>query len=288
MSALLFEAVVAGVLLGGVYGLVALGLNIIYGVLDIINFAHGAMMMMGMYLTFWLFRAWGIDPYLSIFIAGPVLFVFGAVVYRFLLDPMRGTALQNQFLVTLGLSLFLTNAAQAMFSPDFRVLQTSYAQEVVQIGPAFIPLTRIFTFLAALAATAVLLFIFQRTRLGRSIRAVAQQQDGAALCGIDVRHVYTLAFAIGSACVGVAGAAVTPFFYVSPTVGDVFNIASFVVVVLGGLGSMSGSLLGGLLLGVAVAIGAAILPGSFKEVLMFAIFLAVLLFKPTGLLGSKA
>jgi branched-chain amino acid transport system permease protein len=134
----------------------------------------------------------------------------------------------------------------------------------------------------------VLLFIFQRTRLGRSIRAVAQQQDGATLCGIDVRHVYTLAFAIGSACVGVAGAAVTPFFYVSPTVGDVFNIASFVVVVLGGLVSMGGSLLGGLLLGIAVSIGAAFLPGSFKEVLMFAIFLAVLLFKPTGLLGSKA
>ena len=288
MSALLFEAVVAGVLLGGVYGLVALGLNIIYGVLDIINFAHGAMMMMGMYIAFWLFQLYGIDPYVSIFIAGPALFVFGGVVYRFLLDPMRGTALQNQFLVTLGLSLFIINAAQVMFSPDFRVLQTSYAQEVVQIGPAFVPLTRIFTFITALIATAILLFLFQKTRLGRSIRAVAQQQDGAALCGINVCWIYTLAFALGSACVGVAGAAVTPFFYVSPTVGDVFNIASFVVVVLGGLGSMSGALLGGLVLGITVSVGAALLPGSFKEVLMFAIFLGVLLFRPTGLLGSRA
>ncbi|HEY4192138.1 MAG TPA: branched-chain amino acid ABC transporter permease [Mesorhizobium sp.] len=288
MTSLIFEALVAGVLLGGVYGLIALGLNIIYGVLDIINFAHGAMMMMGMYLTFWLFQVYGIDPYLSILIAGPVMFVFGALVYLFLLDPMRGKALQNQFLVTLGLSLFITNAAQVLFSPDFRVLQPSYGQDVIQIGPAFVPLTRILTFVAALAATAVLLFIFQRTRLGRSIRAVAQQQEGAALCGINVRLAYTLAFALGSACVGIAGAAVTPFFYVSPTVGDLFNIASFVVVVLGGLGSMAGSLLGGLVLGITVSVGAALLPGSFKEVLMFAIFLGVLLFRPTGLLGSKA
>jgi branched-chain amino acid transport system permease protein len=288
VTSLIFEALVAGVLLGGVYGLIALGLNIIYGVLDIINFAHGAMMMMGMYLTFWLFQVYGIDPYLSILIAGPVMFVFGALVYLFLLDPMRGKALQNQFLVTLGLSLFITNAAQVLFSPDFRVLQPSYGQDVIQIGPAFVPLTRILTFVAALAATAVLLFIFQRTRLGRSIRAVAQQQEGAALCGINVRLAYTLAFALGSACVGIAGAAVTPFFYVSPTVGDLFNIASFVVVVLGGLGSMAGSLLGGLVLGITVSVGAALLPGSFKEVLMFAIFLGVLLFRPTGLLGSKA
>lgn len=287
MGSLIFEAVIAGILLGGVYGLVALGLNIIYGVLDIINFAHGAMMMMGMYLTFWLFQLYGIDPYVSIFIAGPVLFVFGMLVYRFLLDPMRGTALQNQFLVTLGLSLLITNTAQVIFSPDFRVLQTSYSQNVVQIGSAFIPLTRIFTFITALIATAVLLFVFRKTRLGRSIRAVAQQQDGAALCGIDVRWVYTVAFALGCACVGVAGAAVTPFFYVSPSVGDLFNVASFVVVVLGGLGSMAGSLLGGLVLGITVSVGAALLPGSFKEVLMFAIFLGVLLFRPTGLLGSR-
>jgi branched-chain amino acid transport system permease protein len=287
MTDLLIEALVAGILLGGVYGLIALGLNIIYGVLDIINFAHGAMMMTGMYLTFWLFQTFGIDPYLSILITGPALFIFGAVVYRFLLDPMRGKALQNQFLVTLGLSLLLTNAAQVIFSPDFRTIQTTYGQDVFQIGPAFIPLTRIFTFAAAVAATGFLLLIFQQTRLGRSIRAVAQQQDGAALCGINVRHVYTLAFALGSACVGIAGAAVTPFFYISPTVGDVFNVASFVVVVLGGLGSMTGSLLGGLILGVTVSIGAAFLPGSFKEVLMFGIFLGVLLFRPTGLLGSK-
>jgi branched-chain amino acid transport system permease protein len=287
MTDLLIETLVAGVLLGGVYGLIALGLNIIYGVLDIINFAHGAMMMTGMYLTFWLFQTFGIDPYLSILITGPALFIFGAAVYRFLLDPMRGKALQNQFLVTLGLSLLLTNAAQVIFSPDFRSIQTAYGQEVIQIGPAFIPLTRVFTFATAVAATGLLLLIFQRTRLGRSIRAVAQQQDGAALCGINVRHVYTLAFALGSACVGIAGAAVTPFFYISPTVGDVFNVASFVVVVLGGLGSMAGSLLGGLILGVTVSVGAAFLPGSFKEVLMFGIFLGVLLFRPTGLMGSK-
>jgi branched-chain amino acid transport system permease protein len=288
MNDLLIEALVAGVLLGGVYGLIALGLNIIYGVLDIINFAHGAMMMMGMYLTFWLHQAFGIDPYLSIFITGPALFLFGAAVYLFLLDPMRGKALQNQFLVTLGLSLFLINAAQALFSPDYRIMQTSYGQDIIQVGPAFVPVTRIYTFLTALAATALLLLLFRYTRTGQAIRAVSQQQTGAALCGIDVRFAYMIAFALGSCCVGIAGAAVTPFFYISPTVGDVFNVASFVVVVLGGLGSMLGSLLGGLILGVTVSLGAALLPGSFKEVLMFAIFLGVLLFRPTGLLGNKA
>ncbi len=287
MIDLFVEALVAGILLGAIYGLIALGLNIIYGVLDIINFAHGAMMMIGMYLTFWLFQTFRLDPYLSILVTGPALFAFGAIVYRVLLDPMRGKALQNQFLVTLGLSMLLTNAAQVLFSPDFRMLQTSYSQEVVQLGPAFIPITRIYTFAAALVATAALLFVFRWTRLGRAIRAVAQQQNGAALCGIDVRLIYTLAFALGSAAVGVAGAAVTPFFYISPTVGDVFNIASFVVVVLGGLGSMAGSLLGGLVLGVTVSIGAAFLPGSFKDVLMFAIFLGVLLFRPAGLMGTR-
>jgi branched-chain amino acid transport system permease protein len=288
MKDIIFEALVAGVLLGGVYGLIALGLNVIYGVLDIINFAHGAMMMVGMYLTFWLHALLGVDPYLSILITGPALFALGAVVYLFLLDPLRGKALQNQFLVTLGLSLVLTNAAQVIFSPDFRVLQTSYAQDVVNVGPAFVPLTRIFTFMTALAATAMLLVVFRATRIGQAIRAVSQQQTGSSLCGIDVRRVYMIAFGLGSACVGVAGAAVTPFFYTSPTVGDSFNIASFVVVVLGGLGSMLGSLLGGLILGVTVSLGAALLPGSFKEVLMFAIFLGVLLFRPAGLLGHRA
>jgi branched-chain amino acid transport system permease protein len=287
MTDLLIEAVIAGLLLGGLYALIALGLNIIYGVLDIINFAHGAMMMIGMYTSYFLFRNYGIDPYLSIFVTGPLLFGLGGLIYYVLLDPMRGTAVQNQFLVTLGLSILLTNLAQVLWSPDFRTLQVSYGQEVVEIGPAFLPLTRVYTFLVALAATALLLFVFRKTRIGRAVRAVAQQQDGAALCGIDVRMIYTLAFALGSLCVGIAGAAVTPFFYISPTVGDLFNAASFVVVVLGGLGSMSGALLGGLLLGVTISVGAAVLPGSYKDVLMFAIFLAVLLFRPTGLVGAR-
>lgn len=288
MSSLMMEALVAGVLLGGVYVLAALGLNIIYGVLDIINFAHGAMMMIGMYISYYLFTLGGVDPYLSVAITGPALFVLGMLVYRYLLEPMRSRGIQNQFLVTVGLALFLTNLAQVLFSPDYRTLQPSYSNTVWMMGDFSIPITRIWTFLVAMAAALALLLLFRFSRWGKAIRAVAQSQDGAALCGINVRKVYTVAFGLGSLCVGIAGAAVTPIFYIAPPVGDVFNIASFVVVVLGGLGSMGGAVIGGIILGIAVSLGAILLPGSLKEVLMLGVFLLVLLVRPTGLLGAKA
>ena len=289
MTDLLIEALVAGILLGGVYGLIALGLNIIYGVLDIINFAHGAMMMTGMYLTFWLFQTFADRPLSQHPYHGPCLVHFrsSGLPLSARPDAWQGAAKSVSRDVGTVPSSHECGPGH-LLSRLSHHSKTAYGQDVIQIGPAFIPVTRIFTFAVAVAATGLLLLIFQRTQLGRSIRAVAQQQDGAALCGIDVRHVYTLAFALGSACVGIAGAAVTPFFYISPTVGDVFNVASFVVVVLGGLGSMTGSLLGGLILGVTVSLGAAFLPGSFKEVLMFGIFLGVLLFPPDRLVrGAK-
>lgn len=287
MSPLLQQAILSGLLVGAVYALVAVGLNIIYGVLDIINFAHGAMMMVAMYITYWLFVLAGIDPYASALVTGPVLFLFGVVVYRYLLDPMRGKATQNQFLVTLGLSLVLVNLAQVLFKADFRTIEVAYRSEVIRLGAAALQLPKVLTCIAAVVAVVALFWLFQRTRIGKAIRATAQNQDGAALSGIDVRKMYTIAFGLGAMCVGIAGSLVTPFFYIAPHVGDLFNIASFVVVVLGGLGSMFGALLGGLILGVAESLGAALLPGSLKEVVMFVIFLGVLFFKPTGLMGQR-
>ena len=290
------QAAVTGVLIGGVYGLVALGLTLIFGVLNIINFAHGALMTVGMYLTFLLFSTYGVDPYVSILITAPALFLVGSVVERFVIFPARDAPEHNQLLLTLGLSLFIQNLLLLTFTATPRSIRLGYARGEVGLGPVeldfplrvwgtTVTLPKLAAFVFAVALSLLLYWLLQRSDLGKAIRAVAQERDGAALVGVNVERVNRLTFGIGTACVGAAAALVLPFFFVDPVAGESFNIIAFVTVVLGGMGSVPGALLGGILIGLTQELGVVFLPGAAKMLGVFVVFVLVLLFRPQGLFG---
>ena len=286
MSGLLLQAVVSGLLLGGVYGLVASGLTLIFGVLRIINFAHGAVMMLGMYASYWLWVWLGVDPYLSVLLTAPAFFVLGMGIQRVVIEPNRAAAEHNQLLLTLGLALFLENLALVLWQGDFRTLRVPYANASFVIGDALVEVSRLVAAGGAVLIALALFVFLRRTDVGKAIRALAEEREGAMLVGIDVARIRAVAFGIGSACVAVAGALITPFFYIAPDVGESFNIMAFVVVVLGGMGNFIGALVGGLIVGLAESLGAALLPGSLKQLVVFVIFVLVLLFRPEGLFGG--
>jgi branched-chain amino acid transport system permease protein len=284
---ILIPALINGLTLGAVYALVALGLTLIYGVLHIINFAHGSLLMVALYGVFFLHAVAGIDPYLAIFIMVPALFVLGYALQRGVIGKASHGKDQNVLLVTLGLSIVLENLAIYWFSADTRTIDTPYTFEMVDLGVALVALPRLIAFVASLLVAAVLCFVIARTDLGRAIRAVAKERQGARLVGINVDHIFAMSFGIGTACLGAAACLLLPSFYVSPHVGHVFVLVAFTVVVLGGMGSFTGALIGGLLIGVTESLGGLFLGESLGQLGIFLIFIAVLLFRPTGLFGSR-
>jgi len=278
--------VVSGLLLGGVYGLVAFGLSLIFGVLRIINFAHGAVMMLAMYTTYWLFTLAGVDPYLSIVVTAPLFFVVGVVIQRLIIEPNRAAAEHNQLMLTLGLALLFENFALVAWQADFRTVRVAYAGLSFEIGEALVEVPKLIACAGAVVMALALFAFLKTTDVGKAIRSLAEEPEGAMLVGIDVGRIRSIAFGIGSASVAVAGALVTPFFYVAPDVAESFNIMAFVVVVLGGMGNFVGALLGGFIVGLAESLGATLLPGSLKQLVVFALFVLVLLFRPAGLFGG--
>jgi branched-chain amino acid transport system permease protein len=284
---ILFPSVLNGLTTGAVYALIALGLTLIYGVLHIINFAHGAALMVALYAVYLLKVHLGIDPYLALPIVVPGMFVFGYALQRGIINRASHGKDENILLVTLGLSIVLENLALLAFKSDTRTIETSYTLTTVQIGPAYIALPKLVAFAGALVASALLLWIVTRTDLGRAIRAVAKEKHGAKLMGIDVDHVYALCFGIGLACLGAAACFLLPAYYVNPQVGSGFVLVAFTIVVLGGMGSFAGALVGGLLIGVVESIGGLFLGESLGQIGIFAIFIAVLLFRPQGLFGAR-
>ena len=283
---LLLQAIVSGILIGGVYSLVAIGLSLIFGVMKIINFAHGAFMMLGMFITYWLYVLLGIDPYLSLLFSIPILFFLGLLIERFLIDKVLDAPEHNQLLLTLGISLVIENLALFLWSPNFRTINVAYATKAATLGTVMISLPKVIAFLFALLLTGALYYFLKKTDLGKAIRAASEEKEGALTVGINLKKIYYIAFGIGTACVGAAGTVAAPFFYVSPQVGGVFVITAFVVVVLGGMGNFIGAFVGGIIVGLAESVGAAFFPGQLKQFIIYFIFILVLLFKPAGLFGK--
>ncbi|MBM3568269.1 MAG: branched-chain amino acid ABC transporter permease [Alphaproteobacteria bacterium] len=281
-------AVLAGLTTGAIYALVALGLTLIYGVLHIINFAHGSLLMLALYAAFFLKTLWGIDPYAAVFVLGPAFFALGYVLQRGVIWPASHGQDSMILMVTLGLSIVIDNLALALWTSSTRTVDLPYAFAVIDLKLALIPLPRAVAFVAALAAAGLLWLFLARTDLGRAIRAVAKERLGAQLVGIDVRHVYAMCFGLGTACVAVAACLLLPTFYVTPQVGHAFVLVAFTTVVLGGMGSMEGALIGGLVLGVVETLCGLFLGESLGQIGIFAIFILILLFRPTGLFGGKS
>ena len=285
---LIWSGLVNGLLQGAIYALVALGLTLIYGVLHIINFAHGSLLMLAMYGVFLLFSKFGIDPYAALPILVIGMFALGYGLQRGLIGRASHGRDENILLVTLGISITIENLALFLFQGDTRTIDVSYAFDSIEVGGLFIAIPRLIAFGAALVIAGLLWLMIKRTDVGRAIRAVAKEKQGARLVGIDVDHIYAVSYGIGIACLGAAACLLMPTYLVYPTVGQAFVLIAFTVVVLGGMGSFPGALLGGLLVGLCESFGGLFLGESFGQIGIFLVFIAVLLFRPSGLLGNRA
>jgi len=290
---ILMYAIINGVLLGGIYGGVALGLSLIFGVLRVINFAHGSFLMLAMYASYALWTAFGIHPYAGVLVTVPLLFAFGYFTQAVIIAPLfkRETALVVEplgaLLLTTGVFLVIDNGVLMTFGPDVRSVSTEFASGSISVMSLPINIPRLIGCLSALLIAVGLAYWLRHTDTGRSIRATAQNRDAAALSGIHVGKVYNITFGIGAAILGVFGALLVPFLSITPTTGLSFGIKSFLVVVLGGIGSIPGSLLGGILLGVFESVASQFVTATSASVFSFCLFIAVLLVRPNGLLGRK-
>ena len=283
----ILQALASGIMVGAVFALISVGLTLIWGVMKIINFAQGEFLMIGLYLTYFLVTRAHINPYVSMLITAPALFLIGAAIFRITIRPILKDAPMNQIMLTLGLSLMLQNLALMFFKADVLRIQTPGQTVFIHLGPVVLSLPEVIAFFGSIVATLALYFYLQRTDMGRSVRAASQSPTAATLMGIDVRFTYLFAFGIGSATLGVASALLLPTYYTSPTVGLFLGLIMFVVVVLGGMGNFLGAFVGGMIIGLTENLGAAILPGSLSRVLTFGVFILVLLLKPQGILSRR-
>jgi branched-chain amino acid transport system permease protein len=277
---LLAQILVNGILLGGLYGLMALGMALVWGVLNIVNLAHGALIMLGGYTVYYLYTAAGIDPFAAMPIAMVVMFVFGYVLQRFLLNLIARSAPLNTLLITFGLDVILTYLAQIAFSADYRTINPSYAGANVTLLGVTIPLSRLAAFIVALILASLLWVILQRTRLGRAIRATAQNFTAARLYGVDPRQLYAVTFGIGAALAGAAGGLYGVVSQLTPYIGANLTVKSFVIAIMGGLDNPFGIILGGLIIGIAEALGALYIGPTFTDVISFGLLVVILVARP--------
>ncbi|HEY7063565.1 MAG TPA: branched-chain amino acid ABC transporter permease [Chloroflexota bacterium] len=286
------QGLVFGLLVGALYGLAAAGLSLVFGVMKVLNVAHGDLLMVGGYFSFWLFTLYGVDPFVSLIIVGPALFAIGLVLELGLFRPLQRfdeeTKIKNSLLIGFGLALVLENLAIRLWSADERGITTGYAGSVLRLGAISVPLDRLGNLAVAIAVVVALHLFLTRTYLGKGIRATAEDWQAATLVGIDVRRTYLIAFALGTALAGVAGTLVTVGFAVSPGIGLDWTLKALIVVVLAGLGSVFGTFVGGLLLGVGEAT-VALIPngGSYRELVGLVLFVVVMLVRPQGLFGRN-
>ena len=281
----LVQSVVSGVLTGSLYAMIGVGLTVVFGVMRIINLAHGDLVMLGMFGAFWAHTLLRIDPFVSIVLWVPVMFLVGMLIYRFLLKPIIPGGELNTLLYTAGLSLLIANVALFAWTGDYRTIKLRYALTPLRPFGIAIPIPLAIAFLLAIVITVCLYLFLARTDPGRAIRATSQNPEAAALMGIDVDRISMLTFGLGSALAGAAGVLLAPSLYLYPTVGELLVAKCFVIVVLGGLGSVSGAIAGGILLGLVESLGAVYVSVAYKDTIGFVIFLLVLLLRPSGLFG---
>jgi branched-chain amino acid transport system permease protein len=279
---------VGGILTGLVYGLMALGLSVIFGVVRVVNFAHGEMMTIAMYIAVVLFGSFGLDPLVMLVPIAAVLFAFGYVLQAGLINAFITRPEHSQFLLLLAVALILVNALLIIFGPDAQSVRTSYAFDSFQWGKLIVDATKLYAALAAIVVAAALFAFFRFTDTGTAIRACADNHTGALTVGLDVKRLYALTFGLGAACVGAAGTVLVLIIDVTPPVGPIYTLLAFIIVITGGMGSMPGALLGGVLIGVTEALAGLIFTPSAKSMFAFAILVLVLLFRPQGILGRTS
>jgi branched-chain amino acid transport system permease protein len=284
---ILVPAVLNGLMTGAVYALVALGLTLIYGVLHIINFAHGALLTAAMFAAFFAHQWLGLDPYVAAILLTPLFFLLGYGLQRFIIGPAAHGEDRNILLVTLGLAVVIENALLYAFRADTRTINLPYSFDVVEVGPAFLAVPRVIAFGTVVAVALGLWLLMQWTDTGKAIRAVAKEKLGAELSGIDVAHIYAVTFGLGTACLAIAACLLLPTYYVTPSAGNAFVLIAFTIVVLGGMGSVVGALIGGLVVGVVESLSGLYLGESLGQIGVFVMFILVLLFRPNGLFGER-
>jgi branched-chain amino acid transport system permease protein len=286
--AILVPAVLNGLLTGAIYALIALGLTLIYGVLHIINFAHGALLTLALFAAFFAHRLLGLDPYVAVLGLAPLFFLIGYGLQRFVIWPASFGEDRNILLVTLAIAIIVENALLYFFRADTRTINLPYGFEVVDLGGVLLAVPRVVGFAVVLIVTMLLWLLLTATDLGKAMRAVARERLGAELVGIDVSHIYAMTFGLGTMCVAVAACLLIPTYYVNPRAGDAFVLIAFTIVVLGGMGSAPGALIGGLLIGVVESLGGLYLGESLGQIGIFVIFILVLLLRPRGLFAGSA
>jgi branched-chain amino acid transport system permease protein len=283
----LANIVISGLLTGIVYGLMALGLSVIFGVARVVNFAHGEMMALAMYLAVFLFSTLHLEPFLSVAPVAVVFFIFGYVLHGAVIHPFVTRPEHSQFILLLAVGIIITNSLLILFGPDARAVSLDYLLEPIELGPLLIDRGKLYAGLIAFGAAAGLFALFRFTHTGTAIRACADNWLGAKVVGLDVKRLYALAFGLGSACGGIAGCMMILLVDLTPGLGPAYTLLAFVIVIVGGLGSMTGALAGGVLIGVSEALAGFYVAPSAKGMFSFALLILVLLFRPRGLLGNK-
>ncbi|WP_243439760.1 branched-chain amino acid ABC transporter permease [Fundidesulfovibrio soli] len=286
------QAVINGTMMGAMYGLTALGLTLIFGVMKVVNFAHGSLLMVGMFTAYWLIKLTGIHPYLSLLVVPPLLFFFGYYMQNLLIKPVFKAEQQVRepltvIIVTTGVWYVLDNLALMLFGAEYRTVKTSITGTSFSMGEFIVSIPKLSGFVVSVA-TAVGLWLFMvKTRTGKALQATSLDREAANLMGIDQYRIYNLAFGIGTAIAGIAGCVIMPFYYVYPSVGVVFDIRAFIIVVLGGLGSIHGAMLGGVIIGLIESVFSQFMPSTWTEAIIYAVFLVILFVKPSGFFGKK-
>ncbi len=284
---IILQIIVSGLLIGFVYSLIAIGLTLIYGVMDIVNFAHGAFLMLGMFTAYWLNQLFNFDPLLSLPISIIAIYLLGWLSYKFVVNKVLNAPPVAQIFVTFGLMVFLENLALFLWSPDFRIIKDTFVSGDFNIGEIMFNIPKLIAALGSVLITGAIFWFMSKTRTGRALKATAINRDAAKLMGINTDKMFALAWGIGGGAVGAAGALLTNFYYIFPTVGATFNLLAFVTVALGGFGSIQGALVAGLLIGIIENLAGVFIGPAFKYAVVFAIFILVIVIRPNGLMGGK-